>query len=115
MSVYEYPCEVRRVVDGDTLDLDIDLGLGIHAHERVRLLALDAPEINTAEGKLSKKFVEEWVRVSVERSKALTVRTVKDGADKYGRYLAVIYDTDASLNDDLLKHGYAKAYYGGKR
>ena len=27
--MYEYKCKVRKVVDGDTVDIDIDLGFGI--------------------------------------------------------------------------------------
>jgi hypothetical protein len=27
--MYEYPCKIVRVVDGDTADVDIDLGFGV--------------------------------------------------------------------------------------
>jgi len=30
--MYEYRCKVRRVVDGDTVDIDIDLGFGVWLH-----------------------------------------------------------------------------------
>ena len=35
--MYEYKAEVRRVVDGDTVDVTIDCGFNIHIKERVRL------------------------------------------------------------------------------
>ena len=27
--MYTYPCEIARVVDGDTVDVNIDLGFGV--------------------------------------------------------------------------------------
>ena len=40
----QFQAKVRRVVDGDTLDLDIDLGFHITLSERVRLMGIDTPE-----------------------------------------------------------------------
>ena len=45
--MYEYNAEVRRVVDGDTVDVTIDCGFNIHIKERVRLSGIDAPENRT--------------------------------------------------------------------
>lgn len=48
---YVYRAEVRRVVDGDTVDLDVDLGFGVwRMAERVRLMGVDAPERWTPAG-----------------------------------------------------------------
>ena len=35
--MYEYFAELRRVVDGDTVDVTIDCGFNMHVKERVRL------------------------------------------------------------------------------
>ena len=54
--MYEYKCKIRRVVDGDTVDVDIDLGFGIVlANERVRVMGIDTPESRTRD-KVEKKF-----------------------------------------------------------
>ena len=46
--MYEYNCIIKRVVDGDTVDVDIDLGFGIWVHnQRIRLSGIDAPETRT--------------------------------------------------------------------
>ena len=46
--MHEYRCTIRRVVDGDTVDVDIDLGFGIWVrNERVRLYGIDTPESRT--------------------------------------------------------------------
>ena len=40
--MYEYKCKIRKVVDGDTVDIDIDLGFGIWINdERVRIIGID--------------------------------------------------------------------------
>ena len=46
--MHEYNCTIRRVVDGDTVDVDIDLGFDTWIHnERVRLYGIDTPESRT--------------------------------------------------------------------
>ena len=48
--MYEYKCKVRKVVDGDTVDIDIDLGFGIWLNdERVRIIGIDTPESRTSD------------------------------------------------------------------
>ena len=39
-----FPCQVVRVIDGDTVVLDIDRGDDIHHRKRLRLLGIDAAE-----------------------------------------------------------------------
>ena len=46
--MWTYRCKLRRVVDGDTVDVDIDLGFGIwQMNERVRIMGIDTPESRT--------------------------------------------------------------------
>jgi micrococcal nuclease len=48
--MYEYRCKVRRIVDGDTVDVDIDLGFGVWLNdERVRIMGIDTPESRTSD------------------------------------------------------------------
>ena len=42
--MYEYNCEVTRVVDGDTVDVIIDCGFSILHKARVRMYGIDTPE-----------------------------------------------------------------------
>ena len=63
--MYEYACQVTRVVDGDTVDVILDLGFSILHKCRVRLYGIDTPESRTrdkdekARGKLASKFLEQ--------------------------------------------------------
>jgi len=91
--IHIYQAHIFDVVDGDTLDLMIDLGFGTFTKERMRLYGIDAPEMRTNAGKalvsnLSIMYPERLPVVvqSIEAPKSKQFR------DKYGRYLAIIYD-----------------------
>ena len=54
--MWTYRCKLKRVIDGDTVDVDIDLGFGIwQMNERVRIMGIDTPESRTRD-KIEKKF-----------------------------------------------------------
>jgi len=112
--VYEYPCKIVRVVDGDTVDVDIDLGFSHWIHnERIRLYGIDTPECRTRDaeektaGLLAKKFVEDALHVGG----TYTLSTKEKG--KFGRYLGVIFISDkTSINTALVTEHLAVAYFG---
>lgn len=106
--MYEYGCTIERVIDGDTLDIVIDLGFKISQRMRVRLYGVNTPEMNTDAGKIAKQFVADWFSSDI----GLMVHTMKDKADKYGRYLGVFYrpGDPVNLNDTLVREGYAVEY-----
>ena len=111
---HKYKAKVRRVVDGDTLDLDIDLGFRITLRERVRLMGIDTPETRTrdpvekANGLKSKEFVKGFV---ADGSVVIRVH----GFGKFGRPLVDLYKGDICLNERLVQMGLAVPYFGGKR
>src|SRR5262247_4016120 len=101
--MYDYQAQVLGVHDGDTLRLRTDLGFYIRFDQTVRLAGLNAPELSTAEGKAAQAFAEGWVKA--HGNPLVGVRTQKDKQEKYGRYLAVIYDladVTVTLNAALL-------------
>ena len=112
--MYEYPCKIVRVVDGDTVDVDIDLGFSHWIHnERIRLYGIDTPECRTrdaeekAAGLLAKKFVEDALHVGG----TYTLSTKEKG--KFGRYLGVIMLSDrTSINAVLVTEHLAVPYHG---
>jgi micrococcal nuclease len=114
--VYEYRARVRSVYDGDTIRADIDCGFGIWtANQSLRLLGIDAPELGKPGGKESRDYLRGLLPVGT----AVTIRTVKDETEKYGRLLATIWDRDGaygdSVNDFMVTSGHAKPYDGGAR
>lgn len=104
--LYHYKAYVERVIDGDTFWVRIDLGFRSWIRQKLRLRGLDTPELNTPEGKATKKFVEgqlkgvPWVFLTTEKP------------DKYDRYLSDIFferrGRTIHLNQLLLDRGLAR-------
>ncbi len=117
--MYEYRCKLRKVVDGDTVDIDIDLGFGVWLQdERVRLYGVDTPESRTRDleekkyGLAAKEYVENFLD-----DEWLTLKTKEyDSKGKFGRILGELWRTssyaDKSLNDYLVEKHHAVPYLG---
>jgi micrococcal nuclease len=90
--IHIYQAQIVEVIDGDTFDLMIDLGFNTFTHQRMRLYGIDAPEMRTKAGKdlrvsmVTKHLFSHVIVQSVEAPKSKQFR------DKYGRFLAIIYD-----------------------
>ena len=113
--MYEYKCEVTRVVDGDTIDCVLDLGFSILHKCRVRLYGIDTPESRTrdldekARGKLASKFLED----SINNGKQVILRSeLKDSKCKYGRVLGSIVVDDLDINQAMVAQNLAVKYFG---
>jgi len=119
--MYEYKvARLVDVIDGDTIDVQIDLGFDVSFSSRVRLNGIDTPESRTTDLSEKKYGLEakEWLKHRLESAKKIVIRTEKpDSSEKYGRILGtlVIDDEPVSLNDQLVKSGYAWAYDGGTK
>jgi len=117
--MYEYRVEIKRVVDGDTVDVDIDLGFGIWMrNERIRLMGIDTPESRTRDleekkyGLAAKKFLQNML----DDEGGIRLKTDKDAEGKFGRILGTFYRTtnyaDQSINDYMVEKHHAVAYFG---
>ena len=119
--MHEYNCTIRRVVDGDTVDVDIDLGFDMWIHnERVRLFGIDTPESRTRdlEEKKAGLFAKDVVLHYLPEGSKQVLRTHKDKVGKYGRVLGefVIYDSLAerqtTINQFIIDHKIGVEYSG---
>ena len=81
---YYYHATLEEVIDGDTLRLELDVGFDITLRVLVRLVGLNAPEIETKKGRDSKSFVE-------KRLKSANIVVETRRREKFGRYLVVLY------------------------
>lgn len=107
--MYEYKAEVIRVIDGDTVHLMVDLGMDVKIACKCRLYGINAPEMNTQEGKAAKNYAE----VLLSEQREWIVKTFKDRREKYGRYLVLICDPEEhqpSINDQMIAAGHAVRY-----
>jgi micrococcal nuclease len=114
-TTYTYFAKLVRVIDGDTILLNFDAGFFISFQSKVRLIGINAPEIDSEKGKEAVAFVEKELTGA-----NLIVETRKK--EKYGRYLAFIYyhkeykDFEdiirygKLLNEELVKAGLANRY-----
>lgn len=116
--MYEYQAIIKRVVDGDTVDIDIDLGFGvILKDERVRIMGIDTPESRTSD-----KTEKVFGLASKERLKSLlgkkSILKCKeyDSKGKFGRILGDFTTNDGRMvTDVLVEEGHAVAYFGGSK
>ena len=115
--MYEYKCKVKRVVDGDTMDVILDLGFDVLHSVRVRLSAIDTPESRTrdldekARGKLSKAYLKE----SIKGRKVVLKTKLKDSRGKFGRVIAEVWaefekGSLRNVNELMVKEAYAVVY-----
>jgi micrococcal nuclease len=125
--MYDYKCNVVKIVDGDTVDVDIDLGFGIWMrNERVRIMGIDTPESRTRD-LVEKKFglaAKERLKQLLGESTVLRTQIARNGEDmkgKFGRILGDfdVYDaqTDAvrPVTKILIDEGHAVLYFGGSK
>jgi endonuclease YncB( thermonuclease family) len=84
-QLFTYRATIRKIIDGDTLDVAITLAPGFTRDLKLRLRGLDCPELSTAAGRAAKAFVEKLLSPGDE----VIVCTTKP--DKYERYLADVF------------------------
>ena len=115
--MYEYKIKVRRVVDGDTVDVDIDLGFGVWLYkQRVRLFGIDTPESRTRDleekkfGLKAKEYLKKWITTDDDR----VVSLLSHGSGKFGRILGELFDPDSmvSINVQMIEGHHAVPYMG---
>jgi micrococcal nuclease len=119
--MWEYKATVRRVVDGDTLDLQIDLGFSVFLNIRARLVGIDTPETYGVKkdskeylaGRRATEYVEAWLRGGFTAGpyEDVVVRTQKQTTGKYGRWLVEVLNQHGEcLNETLAHEGLASPY-----
>jgi len=119
--MWTYRCKLRRVVDGDTVDVDIDLGFGIwQMNERVRIMGIDTPESRTRD-KIEKKFglaAKAKLKSILGKDTVLKTTINKKGLDmkgKFGRVLGDFLQDDKSVAKTMCETGHAVTYFGGAK
>jgi len=119
-DLYTYKAEVRNLPDADTYWLFIHKGFGGFRDDKIRLRGIDAPEINTPEGRAALAFVEELLALPKEKRtgaggsyREVLITTTKT-PDKWDRYLVDLYfekdGREIHLNRLLLDSGHAVPY-----
>lgn len=119
--MYEYKCVIRKIIDGDTVDVDIDLGFGIWLKDqRIRLYGIDTPECRTRDaeekifGLAAKNFVIS--NLPVRSNQILKTMINKDGEDVRGKFGRILGDftlnDNATLVETMIQKGFGVEYTG---
>lgn len=116
--MYEYQAIIKRVVDGDTVDIDIDLGFGVMLRdERVRIMGIDTPESRTRDS-VEKVFglaAKDRLKQLLGKKSILKCKEY-DSKGKFGRILGDFTTNDGRMvTDVLVEEGHAVAYFGGSK
>lgn len=116
---YKYNVKIKKVVDGDTVDIDIDLGFGVWLHkERVRIMGIDTPESRTSNtveklfGLAAKAALSDLLPIG---SMQVLVIEEYDAKGKFGRILGDFVIGDKMATDILIEQGHCVAYFGGSK
>jgi endonuclease YncB( thermonuclease family) len=115
-STYLYRAKVVHVHDGDTATCEIQLGLHIVIQDRIaRFYGINAPELKVGgRDNPAGLAAAAYARDRLE-GKDVLIQTIKDGDDKYGRLLVVIFVRDGTrivnVNDEMVARGLAVPYY----
>jgi|TARA_Y100000310_G_scaffold274205_2_gene290060 micrococcal nuclease len=99
---------VNRVIDGDTVEVRLNNGI----KETVRIIGIDAPEVDLFQDKAqcfsSEAFV--YLRQKLGKNRAELLRQPGDNRDKYGRLLRYIHFRGEDVGRELLSEGFARFY-----
>lgn len=90
--------EVTGVSDGDTIKVRIK-----GKEVKIRLYGIDSPESKQQYGRASENAIKQILN-------GRKIRVENLGYDKYGRMLAIVYADGKSVNEVMVKGGYAWVY-----
>ena len=113
--MYEYACQVTRVIDGDSLHGILDLGFNVSYKSSIRLYGIDTPESRTRDRdeKIRGLLAKDFLKDTIENGKKIVIKTeLKDSRGKFGRVLGTIWVDGVNVNNALIANHLAVAYFG---
>ena len=107
--------KVVRVKDGDTIVAMVDLGFSIWTKQTFRYYGINAPEKNTAAGKVAQTFM----RVYMPPGTKLVLEIIRNPSGKlsktFDRYVCIPYKDGVNVCNMMVKRKYAKRWTKYKR
>lgn len=95
---------VVRVIDGDTIEVQTD-----GKKETIRLIGIDAPEVNKSQC-FAKESKAEAEKVLVNKNVQLEKDSTQGEKDIYQRLLRYVFINDSNFNLLMISEGFAKEY-----
>ena len=116
---FYYGSTVRRVIDGDTIDVDADLGFDVSIKLRLRFAGINTPESRTRNLEEKALGLAAKARLKEILESADSVEFESHGKGKFGRVLATPYvvlnDKRSDVCQILVREDHARLYDGGQR
>ena len=112
----KYDCRVNRVIDGDTIEVSFikEKKDGWSETEKIRLVGVNTPELNSQNNKPKEYFSEEAYSFTKQELNGQYIQIQLDNVsaerDKYGRLLAYVYINNFMFNKILIERGFARYY-----
>ena len=101
-----------EIYDADTIRVELNLGFGLiwrgsdNKGVEIRLFGLNAPEVKGPEKEGGIRSRDK-LRAQI-LDKEITIKTIKDSKEKFGRYLGIIIKEDGTnINEWLISEGLA--------
>lgn len=117
--MFEYNFKLKKIVDGDTIDVDIDLGFGVWLrNQRIRMMGIDTPESRTSDDEEKVYGLLAKQRLTNLIADAKVLKTYNDERGKYGRILGEVIcyfaaeDRWAGSSEIMISEGHGVAYHG---
>ena len=112
---YRYRAYAERVHDGDTYQLRVDLGFDVAISISARLHGVNAPELNTEQGKAARDYVRALLTPGAQTAaRALIVQSYRD-TRSFARWVCDIWMSNdqgeaIDLAQALVAAGMAKPF-----
>ena len=102
--------KIFDIYDGDTITVGVELGFDVQVTMKLRLFGIDTPELKGNERPEGIKSRQKLVELVSDAGDDLFMQSIKDRTGKYGRYLAILWDSKKiqSLNAYLVANGFAE-------
>lgn len=105
---YRYKVDIIGVHDGDTVTVSVHLGFGLLFATSIRMAGINAPELSAPGGNEARDYLRELVAAGTG---PWTARTYKTGNEKFGRWLATLYDpAGTDICQQMIDTGHAVYY-----
>jgi len=105
MKWHFHSCELKRVIDGDTVEVKVDMGFNVFLDVTIRLARIDAPEPRgdtKLAGLLATTFAKELFET---HGGNFSMDTVKHG--KYRWVAELNFPDGTNFSDSMVKYGFA--------
>ena len=121
-DAFVYNAKLERIIDGDGFVLsEIDLGFKVKlANQSVRAYGIDTPESRVNTKRQPERTAEKALGLQAKKrlGELLTgdIKIKSLGRGKYGRLLAIPYDSEGNdVCAKLIEEGLAVPYFGGTK